>query len=396
MSSGNIDPNLVDPASLVGGTPPAPVESAPTPVGNSLKSTIMPSTQQQILDSLSASVPLIAAPLMSQLFTSPTKATGTSMDIRLAEDKAIINMLTQWLESLREQAAEMARKQHDPLLRHQINGYDAFANIINAVVSTSHHAGLGIENKDFIPLMTVGLIILGTGGVELATMNNEVSKSAHMAVTPIVNEAGAPLLNASDMRAELGLLGAMLLQGASYFANTQSVETLTGQKPGKEIEETAKNYAEVVLALVTSGQLTNLISAIVAQKTDPGKPLDKSLIKNLELQIKIMLLSTALAGLYRSAKEGGTGAITAQEFQGLLDGSVGTFGNHKDLMDKLVAQINQFYADPALAGASGESLKSAMLAFLDQNPILSTLTNPIKVFTGVLNPVPREAGDLPA
>lgn len=405
------------------GTPPEGTATN-TPTGNSTVSTIQPSTEQQAEDAITAGNPIIPFPLL-QLFFDANESSGKTIDIttvsklwNAAEQTAILSLLDKWHDSL---VAEKKRRSEEDLnptnVRKREEEESPFINLLAAVQATSvtpsekssesasvtsatsasiNAAASAEETRDsLVPLLTVGLIFAGTGGVSDSMMVDTLSTDM-VGVNPRSNQAPALALYVPDMRAELGLLGAALLQGAAYMANAQTVfGSEKGPAAGPDI--TAKNYAEEILKLIGSGQLTNMINAIVTSKTDPTKPPDKAevnkLAKTLEAQLKVILLATALAALYTSENEGGTGWIKAEDFEGLLSGDNKTFGKNKESMDKILDAITK---ELASLPDGGSNIRGVLAEFFNKNPSLDVLTNPAKVFAQLLPYVRRDTDHIPA
>ena len=330
---------------VVFGQPSSTTETAS--VGISTKSTLQPSMQEQVLNSIEAGFPTIPLPLLQLFIEQPAfnpsvKSSGSIGGVSAAEiwalgkGQIILDMLIKWNESIKEDIKKRAEIENNPNEIRRNEERLAELNATSSVLSAASHiaasspsgaAAVSPSQSDPIPLLALGLVFTGVGGVQVTQFVDTVS--THMVgIMPTKDQAPFLAVYTSDMRAELGLLGAALLQGASYMAVAQSVVKTGGGAP-VDPEVTAKNYAEEILKLIGSGQLTNLVSALMTAKSAEGKPVDKALtlqlVKVLDAQLKIILLSTALAGLYKSEKEGGTGWITSEDYLGLLSGENETF-----------------------------------------------------------------------
>lgn len=419
MSTGNINnpgeaiilPSVLAPSAAppATATTPAGVADAPT--------TLAPSQQSQEADAADASVPVMPYPTSFQFFTEvPANATGLTgaQIMSLGESKAILSMLDNWRESLAQQGEEMRKASLDPENIRKAQQDPVLGNVISALVVATNNqtpaATPGIEGpasktsaldgtsaamqssmESFVPLMTVGLIFAGAGGVKDAMMIDTLSTSM-VGVNPTSNRAPEIALYKSDMRAELGLLGAAMMQGAAYVANATAIEK--GDSAKINPEQTAKNYAEEILKIVNSGVLTSLVTAIMTQKSEKGAPANPAMVKTLTAQLTTILLATALAGLYKSAKEGGTGWLTGAEFDGMISGQNDISG-HKhaktmhDLLDKIKTNL-------ASLPDKGEAMRDYLHEFFDGNPALSVLTDPAKVFAQILPSIKRSINQNPA
>jgi hypothetical protein len=216
----------------------------------------------------------------------------------------------------------------------------------------------------------------------------DVLSTRMVGINPQADQTPFISLYTPDLRAELGLLGAALLQGAAYVANSQAIFKNGGAAPE---EVTAKAYAQQVMGLVSSNQLTLIVQALVAQQAEKtNKPFNEKLAKQLESQLKVILLSTALVALYISDKEGGTGWIKGQEYLGLVLGTNETFGKQKDLMDQIVKEIRSHLSRLPDGGAV---IANTLANYFNQNPSLATLTNPSKVFAQIVPYLRRNPED---
>lgn len=292
-------------------------------------------------------------------------------------------ILSSWIESQQKQIDEENKKAARP---DEIRKREERSNIADAAVNNN----VSVDAKDsIVPFITVGLIF-SAGGVKDAMFVDTMS-TALVGVNPTSNQAPAVHNYLSDMRAELGLLGAALLQGAAYLVVAQSAVENGGKTPG-DPKTTAKSYAEQILTMVSSQQLDNIIKDLVINKSDPNTPIDQKLIATLQAQIKAILLSSALVALFTSQNESGTGWITPEEFKGLLSGENETFGPNKETMDKILNQLNSLFASLPDKGAA---LKEGLSSFFGQNPSLDVLTNPAKVLAGIQPFFKRSATQVP-
>lgn len=363
-----------------------PVYVAPKSPGLSTESTIEKSSEEEEVKGADASIPAIPIPhqIIQYFNQDDHKANiraGRLADLALSG--IVSNMLDAWNDSIKE--LEVKRKAElfhpTPSEIRKSEERRAVSQFIDAVRSVNP------AQDTVFGALVVGTLFIATGGGARDAMMIDTLSTSMVGVNPTSNAAPPINLFVSDMRAELGLLGAALMQGAMAVANSQTLFKLDGAK--KEEALSAKNYAEQILTTVSSAQLTSLVSAIVTQNSDPSKPVDQALVKLLTDQIKLILLSSALVALYKSTKEGGTGWITHEEFLNLLAGN--TAGPHKELMDKLVTQMNAIFS--TMTG-NGLSTKALLAAFYDSNPDLSVLTNPTKLFEK-LHPYFKDPTEMP-
>lgn len=370
----------------------APLAPASTPSGIAgQESTLAPSGEEQIEMSRDASVPIIPYPVIFQFFQS-NGTNSTSIDgevagnnFDLAQSKIVLDMLQKWSDTIKARAEEQRRKNLDPNEVRKAEENLPASEAMNAIINAANNPQ--VDPINFIPLLTVGLIFAGAGGMKEGMMIDVLS-TRMVGINPQADQTPFISLYTPDLRAELGLLGAALLQGAAYVANSQTIFKNGGAAPE---EVTAKAYAQQVMGLVSSNQLTLIVQALVAQQAEKtNKPFNEKLAKQLESQLKVILLSTALVALYISDKEGGTGWIKGQEYLGLVLGTNETFGKQKDLMDQIVKEIRSHLSRLPDGGAV---IANTLANYFNQNPSLATLTNPSKVFAQIVPYLRRNPED---
>lgn len=361
---------------------PAGIADAPSTIGQS--------QEQQVADSTNAMVPMLPYPVSFQLI-------GNFKSWDLEESKIVLNMLSKWNDSVKEAAAEQRKQDADPTNIRK-NEERIFSNVTEALVanastlvpasatSNTQANATGLNNETSIPaVVTVGLVFAGTGGVRDGIFMDTLSTDM-VGVNPSSNQMSQVAVYTSDMRAELGLLGAAMMQGAAYVAIAKEVLKSDGKKEiDKEV--TAKSYAEEIIKLVGSGTFGTMINAIISHQTEKGPSTNPLLAKNLEAQLKAILLGTALAALYKAEKEGGTGWLTGADFDGLLTGENTTFGNNKKTMDVVLSLLKEQLASMP---DKGDGVRELLYKYFNDNPAVDVLTNPAKVFAQ-LQPYARQS-----
>lgn len=367
----------------------APLPPA-TPLGLSGQSTLEKSSEKKESTSVDASNPTIPFPhQLIQFFSeedlgsdSDKLAVGRLVDLSLS--RIISNMLDAWNDSIKALDAKRKEEQQHPGADEIRKSEErrALSHLIEAVNSLAPHtdskgisavAAEGSGKDTIFGAMVVGTLFVAVGGGARDALLIDTLSTSMVGVNPTADASVSLNPYTSDMRAELGLLGAALMQAAMVQANSLALLKLGGVK--KEGEITAKSYAEQILTLVDSSQLVNLIQAIVSQNSDPTKAIDRGLVNTLVVQFKLILLSSALAALFKAEKEGGTGWIKKGDFLNLLAGN--TFGPNQKLMDQIFAQMNALFEKMV---DKGLKIKALLANFYEGNPPLSILTNPAKLF----------------
>lgn len=346
-----------------------PTQVVPSSQGLSSSSTLSKSDQSVEKQEADASNPTIPIPNQLIQFFYENQASDRSANkiFSLEQSEIISSMLDKWNDSIKELDAKRKEDLLHPTADEVRKSEErhAVSKLIDTVSAAPKDSVFGA--------LVVGTLFVATGGGTKDAMMIDTLSTALVGVNPTSDAAPPINLYTSDMRAELGLLGAAMMQAAMCMARTESVFKGNGQTKA-EVELSAKSYADQIWAIVNSGQLTGLIQAIVTQNSDPKKPIDKSLVDTLTNQLKLILLASALTALYKSPKEGGTGKITKEEFLGLIKETNETFGPHKETMEKILSQMRN------LLGEKGGAQLELLANFFGSDPALSVLTNPEKLF----------------
>lgn len=359
-----------------------PIYVAPTGLGHSSESTIAKSTEKEEIKSADPSNPAIPYPhQLIQFFNEDytyNEGLSASRKLDLAMSNIISSMLDAWNDSIKELDAkrkeELLHPTPDEIRKsEERRAVSQLIDVVLSIAPTAQPQTVENHKNSIFGALVVGTLFVAAGGGAKDAMMIDTLSTSLVGVNPSSNQAPPLQIYTPDIRAELGLLGAAMMQAAMVQANSLTLFKAEGGKQESEI--TAKNYAEEILALVASNQLTGLVQAIITQNSDRSKPIDPSLASTLTVQLKLILLSSALAALYKAHKEGGTGWIKKEDFLNLLAGN--TFGPNQETMDKIVKEMNALFATMP---DKGLATKALLAAFYDTNPHLSVLTNPSKLF----------------
>lgn len=265
---------------------------------------------------------------------------------QLKYEEICTNVLTAWSNSIHQQNEEIKKEMKSQAYQEweKVHGHDGYESWLNTLspeqrlqVQTYPHLdktsnildGLNdylvkiktsqdLKLNQDLPFITAALMTAGT----FSALPDTVS-TTQILVKPL-KDAGDKILTqyAPNQAAELGYLGALFMNGASYFALGQTVAK-TGA-PEKEINyEFAKNYGQKVLSLVNGSEFNSMAMALLTNRIEGGETLSEERIQNLVMSVKIVMLSTALALLYKteSSFKGVGGGITGVEFTGLVNGN---------------------------------------------------------------------------
>lgn len=181
----------------------------------------------------------------------------------------------------------------------------------------------------------------------------------------------------SDMRAELGLLGAMMMNMAVYQSAFSTVVE-TGGKGGKQelTEAFAKNYADQLLSLVNKGDFNEFLSKIVTFQLQQGSQTEKvspQLVQQWANIAKLSMLVSALALFYKAETGGMSGIEVASWAKGLMDGKI----DSKDPKAPLVNVMHTLFK--SLEPADRQKAIEMVMDFLDSKPSLDDMSKPMRV-----------------
>lgn len=225
-----------------------------------------------------------------------------------------------------------------------------------------------------VPFVTASfLIAAGFVGSFMAIAEGPTAGS--LGVSPI-QEAWSHVANLipSDMRAELGLIGALFAAGTIYHATIQTIGEGEGGGKPRDVNF-AKNYAEQTMKLVMGEEFRNFVMAMLINKTENGKPLDEAQQMKYLATLRAVLLSAALALVYK-VEAGEAGRITGQEFADMLKGKIPIpEGDIKGTLVTMIMAQLQFIPEKERV-----SVIAALIEYMDSNPDVDDLLDPDKVF----------------
>jgi len=181
----------------------------------------------------------------------------------------------------------------------------------------------------------------------------------------------ALLMIPSDARAELGLLGAWYMYGTMFSATVGTLgSAASAGQPPLDID-TARQFAGKIIDLTNNPGFNNVILALLAQKTDEGVPLNADQQNRLVSLVKLSLLTTALAVVYKVE----TGGLTGNELLAMIEGRIEVPAG--DIKEKLVNMIKNLFV--GLTDSDIEFLKNSIVSFFNSGTKLDDLLQPMKV-----------------
>ncbi len=262
-------------------------------------------------------------------------------------------------------------------------------------VSNGNPAAAGSQPFAIANFVVPGLLVSGiidVASTAQVPVNPAIDSSFF---TEMINNPQNTTMIPSDMRAELGLLGAVFASGAVTYAAAVSTGQAIGGGTKPNEPAVAQNYGNKVLSLVSSPQFTNFLTAFYTPKTENNQPLSTQQQQTITERINILKLSligTALMALYKSTG----GSISGPDFLGMI---TGTTKPQNSTEAQLVAAFQQTLPPDVLASLQGENVQLApgdqiymnfvqgMSSYADDNPGFSSFLNIDNLFASLGSPI---------
>lgn len=319
---------------------------------------------------LSARFPVLAPPQTVTISSDDNQVKSVNMNsvtqkMDQARHDIIIAMLDSWLVNIQKIAEQNKRNDERRAIERMEIAFHEF----------KHQEALQ-DAKEF-SLFAVGMIIVGTGIHQSILTDPTFGMVQINPVVSMYNHVITPVMG--DMRAELGLIGAIFSAGVTYFSMAQVAASVKGSKPSDNAF--ARSHAENVLSLINSASFNQYLMAIVVNSTPNGQSLDPKRAQELIAMVKMVLLSSSLAMLYQAE----AGRMTGQEFGGMLNFTIAFPEN--DIRSRLVALIHSNLK--LLSPKEREKVLAGLLEYFDGDPSLDALADPSKVFAGLYENLPR-------
>lgn len=264
-------------------------------------------------------------------------------------------VLDAWSESIKKMADERLKKEKDPDTIAKIN--DERQQRLGLVEGFKTFYAKEVErdnnnNIDTLSFVTSSIVLTGAGAVIGAGVV-DVASTSMVAVTPQVESLGSLAAQTvgmfpGDSRAELGLLGALMMNGAFYAANADQIADKQG---GKVVDDKtlAANYASKILKLVNGDQLESMIRGVLGDRYDASN----------SAMVKCVMLSSALAAMYKAEAKW----ITGQEFTDLVKGNMEPKSAlEAQLVQTMLAELSK------MGPQQQETVLAALGRYMDSNP----------------------------
>lgn len=224
-------------------------------------------------------------------------------------------------------------------------------------------------------------VIIG-GGVRFDSVASDGISGTLIPIQPVRDANNSILIQmAPNQAAELGYLGALFANAAAFSSLRLTINSVSPTEGGAINLDYARHYATTLLKSVNSSEFNSFCMTILAHSLEGGEPLTRDYIDQLVKQIKVVILATALALLYKM--EGG-GGIAKEDFLSLVHGKINSELLSKEDKD-LIKEINILMKD--LPG--GEEILNMVADWVDTTKDNKQLINVEPLISNKMLPNPE-------
>jgi hypothetical protein len=276
----------------------------------------------------------------------------------------------EWINSLPagQREEEILRNQASNLWSHYIEGV---SNYISNVHDT---------NPEAAAFMVASFVI--TSAYIGDYMNIvDVASTKMVAVNPIQDAANSVLpIIPPNFQESVVLTINLFVIGAMYSSTAELLPKIKGGDQ-KELDFTAaKAYAAEVCDKVENNEINYFLMALLVNSSEEGAPITNERLNQLAAMVKMIMLSVALAILYKVE----AGWLKGEDFRALIQGELQP---RSDEEARLVSMFGQLQGSGAL-GEAWDNLLEALINFFESNPSVEDMLNPMRVYAGVSSSLP--------
>lgn len=344
-------------------------------------STLSPSQQQALAAYFIMNLPILAAP-NDQGVKIDGAAVNASISLQISQigsdiwDK-YIEYLAQEEQRLRDYlkspAYQLWLDQHKPAQAGDgassawLHSIDGLSNYI----SNAHDL-----NPQAAQFMVASVVIAGTimgTGVNVP----DVVSTNLVSVNPIQDAVGSVVSSLPpNFQDTLALTINLFAVGAVYTAAAEVIAKGKAIDP-KELDlEMAKSYAKNVCDKVDSNEINYCLMALLVHHTEDGVPLTNEKFNKLAAMVKMIMISIAMAVLYKVE----AGAINGLDFKALVNGDLQPRTEEEK---ELVASFTRLKGERAISSQEWDEVIEGLAGFFDKNPAVNDIMNPVKVYASV-------------
>lgn len=290
----------------------------------------------------------------------------------------IISMLQKWGESIRLEAERIREELRSPALLNRKAAelhYQILAGLERAL--SEYQKRLQINPSAMAPFMMGSLAI---GSTLLGDYLKQITGGANggNSILSAVTQMGRPLI---DVNPALGFFGALFGTGAAYQSGAAAGLNMGRVSPEVVTKQSAREYGVNMMKLIDSADFNLLLNAAVILSVRDGATISVKDREELVNGLKFVLLTTALALIYKSE----TGKITDMEMAALLTNKIAV--NDEPVMQALKNQILDLKDN---LGQLKLPMVNATLAYLNSDPKMNELLDFINVFGGITQELSEE------
>lgn len=274
------------------------------------------------------------------------------LEMRKEYNEFCINLLDKWSENVKEIAEQQQKRAVSTF-------YLALKDYIQQSERSEETNAAGIASM----MMIAAALVSGVIGVGAVVQNVSI-QAIQQAIAPVLAFAG-------DMRAELGLIGALFGTASMYQATAQTL--LSKGSAGGDLDLAfGRNFANDVIRTITGADFNQFLTSMIAVRE--GTPESKN---NFPALAKLALLLNAMALMTKLE----VGHLTAEELGAMIMKKIKFEGN--DPRTRLVELINAQLdlLDPQIKA----DVLNALLTYYDNNPSVQNMANPIHALRTIFN-----------
>lgn len=281
------------------------------------------------------------------------------------------DLASKWADSTHSRIREDEDIRNSPAYRAQ----EDYLKHIKKADNPSHFSNPFTTSSMFI----VGTASLGTVSMQLHTENQ--STVAYNAISDSMQQVIPQIGGPGDMRAELGLIGALFATSAMLQASLLTVGGAE-KSQGRSVDlQYAMAYSGRLIACCEDPAFNAYLMSLVVHHMEGSEAATPEQMKSWISMVKIGMLLSALALFYQSEKGGGVGtqvgALLKPDAEKLApeDPRAPLINKIKEYLDVLRS------SNPVLC----EQVLTNIMAFIDRNKSTKSLTDSTKILLAVLS-----------
>lgn len=338
-------------------------------------------------------------------------ASAASLELQAGMNQIALNVLDAWSKSIHDQN-EMIKRELNSESHKQKEaekgklGFEAYLNTLspdqrNNMIEFNRFSKAANANEGFavglddviskaksgdpayaqlvVPL--AGAAITNGINVAVPSVPGTVAVGA-VDVKPIKEGVDSVLGQvSSSYSVDLAPMASFFINRAGNFAAIQTFPVAAGANAPKIDYEYARNYAHQILKEVNGSDFNSFAMAIITHSMPQGEQIDPKKRTTLIRLLKVAMLSTGLAFLYKmeTSFKGKGGGVTGKEFVDLIKGNIPVKENDpkfaliESIKSLLGPPMSATEKDQVLASISGWVDSSKDLGLIKVSPLFNNL-----------------------